>query len=849
VELARSIFFEAGNAKILNDSQEAYRAMNLITRFFPNNDRTLERSLLLPLRNIVLLPGVTLPVIASRPRSVAVAQMSIQSSNKQIAVATVRPHIATELEADESREIESLEEIYPIATLATIQRTLTLPTGAIQLVLHGVDRIQIEALSLEEQPYEVDYISLPKLSPSDDPEVSVAKTSALKEAIQSLWGEIASLNQNFPEELYSILMGNEDPAELAYQTLTLLEEGVEIAQKALAENDLDVLLHQVVEKLSHELEVQKLQGEILGRTKKELDRQQREFFLRQQLQKIREELGENESEDREINELRDRLAALKLAVPAEKQAKRELARLERVGSISAEGGVIRSYLDWLLEMPWHETAEDDFDLDRTQTILDRDHYGLVKVKERILEYLATFKLKSEIFDKQDKEENFQDRSIGTVICFVGAPGVGKTSIGRSIARALNRPFERISLGGLRDESELRGHRRTYIGSMPGRIVQALHRTGVKNPVILLDEIDKVGMDYRGDPASVLLEILDPQQNYCFRDLYLDLDFDLSRVFFIATANNLANIPPALLDRLEVIELSGYSDREKIAIAEQYLLPRQLQKSGLPAGALQLPLPTLKEIIESYTREAGVRRLEQQIGTLCRKTALRYAKGNTEVTTILPEQLENLLGAKEYLPEQLLSEPLSGVATGLAWTTTGGEVLFVEAALLPEGENLTLTGQLGEVMEESAQIAYSYIWSRAMDLGIEISVFKENGIHLHLPSGGVPKDGPSAGVAMVVAMVSLLTSTPVRNDTAMTGEINLSGEVLPIGGVREKVLAAHRLGIKRVLLPKQNQQDLIEVTEDARQELEFIFCDRIEQVLDNTLISSPSNNSHALSASK
>jgi ATP-dependent Lon protease len=404
------------------------------------------------------------------------------------------------------------------------------------------------------------------------------------------------------------------------------------------------------------------------------------------------------------------------------------------------------------------------------------------------------------------------------------------------------------LGGLRDEAELRGHRRTYIGAMPGRIVQALHRTGVKNPVIMLDEIDKVGMDYRGDPASVLLEILDPQQNYCFRDLYLDLDFDLSQVFFIATANNLANIPPALLDRLEIIELSGYSDREKMAIAEQYLLPRQIEKSGLPPNALQLPPATLKEIIESYTREAGVRRLEQQIGTLCRKTALRYAKGDSEAVSIVPEQLEKLLGTKEYLPEQLHSQPRSGVATGLAWTTAGGEVLFVEAVLLPEGENLTLTGQLGEVMEESAQIAYSYIWSQAANLGIEASIFKDNGIHIHLPSGGVPKDGPSAGITMVVAMASLLTETPVRNDTAMTGEVNLSGEVLPIGGVREKVLAAHRLGIERVLLPKQNQPDLVDVTEDVRQELEFIFCDRIEQVLENTLLVSTNNNSHKVAIS-
>ena len=487
-------------------------------------------------------------------------------------------------------------------------------------------------------------------------------------------------------------------------------------------------------------------------------------------------------------------------------------------------------------MPWHQQVEDNLDLDNARTILDEDHYGLDKVKERIIEHLATFKLKKLAQQQQASDTNVhQSYTVGTVICFAGPPGVGKTSLGQSIARTLGRPFERISLGGLRDEAELRGHRRTYIGAMPGRIVQALHRSAVKNPVIMLDELDKVGMDYRGDPASVLLEILDPQQNHSFRDLYLDLDFDLSQVLFIGTANDLSHVPPPLLDRLEIIELSGYSPQEKTNIALKYLLPRQIDKAGLPDDAVQLPKSTIELIIEYYTHEAGVRKLEQQIGTVCRKVAVRYARGNTEPQTVEPEQLAEMLGAKQFLREEIRPDSKPGVATGLAWTLQGGEILFIEAVLLPQGEDLTLTGQLGEVMQESAEIARSYVWSQAESLGIDLSVFKKNGLHIHVPAGAIPKDGPSAGVTMVTAIASLLMNKSVRNDTAMTGEINLSGEVLPIGGVREKVLAAHRIGIKRVLLPRYNQKDLVDVPADIQQQIEFILCDRIDQVLDNALV--------------
>jgi ATP-dependent Lon protease len=809
--------------------------------------KKLETSLLLPLRNIVLLPGITLPVIAGRPRSVAVAESAILTDQKQIIIAAIRPEAQARLREDENAEIESLEEIYPVATLAVVHKMSRLPIGPIQLIVEGKERVAIEELLQKTPTYVVRFRRLPTLTREN---AMIAGTKgqtleALTSAIQSLWQEVAAFNPKFPEELLAVLLSSEAPAQLAYQTSVLLEQEVPQMQALLEQENLEQLLRQVLADLQQQVEVLRLRGQILGETKKEIDQQQREFFLRQQLKKIQEELGEVNPEGKELEELRSLIQKADLPEIVEKQVKRELARLERIGSISAEGGVIRTYLDWLLEMPWHNQVEDNLDLQNAREVLDADHYGLAKIKDRIIEHLATFKLKKMALTEEMQTATEQDRSpkpderftIGTVICFTGPPGVGKTSLGRSIARALGRPFERISLGGLRDEAELRGHRRTYIGAMPGRIVQALHRAGVNNPVIMLDELDKVGMDYRGDPASVLLEILDPQQNYCFRDLYLDVDFDLSQVLFIGTANDLGNVPPPLLDRLEIIELSGYSEQEKVAIAIAYLLPRQIEKAGLPADAVQLSALTLRQVISHYTHEAGVRKLEQQLGAICRKVAVRYANGETQPIAIHPEKLEEILGPRQYLPEERRKMTQPGVATGLAWTLQGGAILFIEAALLPQGEDLTLTGQLGEVMQESAQIARSYVWSQAASLGIDLRVFKDNGLHLHVPAGAVPKDGPSAGVTMVTAIASLLMKRSVRNDTAMTGEINLSGEVLPIGGVREKVLAAHRVGIKRVLLPQQNEKDLADVPEDVRQQMEFIFCDRIEEILDNALLDS------------
>jgi ATP-dependent Lon protease len=797
--------------------------------------------LMLPLRDMVLLPGITLPVVAGRPRSVASAEATMETPEKQIVIATIRPETMQKWEQDNRAEVENLDDLYPVATLAVVQRMLRLPLGPIQLLVEGLERVQIERIRSLEPTYQVEFRQLPKLTTENAMAagMSQATVKALTDAIKSLWRDAASMNPNFSEELLAILLHSNDPAELAYQTVTLLQQDVPKTQSVLEQDNLEKLLRQVLGDLQKEVEVQRLRTQILGETKKEIDQQQRDFFLRQQLKKIQEELGDSDPDKKEIEELRKRMAEGTFPEAVEKQAKRELARLERIGSSSAEGGVIRTYLDWLLEMPWAKTVEDNLDLQNSREVLDADHYGLEKVKERIIEHLATFKLKRlariQASETESPEIQAERYTVGTVICFVGPPGVGKTSLGRSIARALGRPFERISLGGLRDEAELRGHRRTYIGAMPGRIIQALHRAGVKNPVIMLDELDKIGMDYRGDPASALLEILDPQQNYCFRDLYLDVDFNLSQVIFIGTANDLAKVPPPLLDRLELIELSGYSDREKLAIAQKYLLPRQLEKAGLPSEAMQLPEETLRQVIEYYTREAGVRRLEQQLGTLCRKVAVQFATGETTPVTVHPEQLEELLGPKRFLRDERRKTAQTGVATGLAWTLAGGEVLFVEAVLLPQGKDLTLTGQLGEVMEESGRIARSYVWSHADALGIDLGMFKDNGLHIHVPSGAIPKDGPSAGVTMLTAIASLLTHQSVRTDTAMTGEINLSGDVLPIGGVREKVLAAHRAGIKRLLLPRQNEKDLVDVPEDVRSQMEFIVCDRVEEVLNNAIV--------------
>ncbi|HMX29558.1 MAG TPA: endopeptidase La, partial [Blastocatellia bacterium] len=585
--------------------------------------------------------------------------------------------------------------------------------------------------------------------------------------------------------------------------------------------------------LANEIQVMEVRRQIATKTETEVNRQQREYLLRQQLAAIKEELGETSPEESEAALLRQRFAEADLPDEVRQEAERELAKLEKLHSAAPDYHVTRTWLELILELPWRKHTEDTLDLKHARQVLDEDHFDLKEIKDRILEHLAVLKL--------------NPTAKAPILCFVGPPGTGKTSLGQSIARALGRKFERLSLGGLHDESELRGHRRTYIGSMAGRIIQAIRRAGFNNPVLMLDEVDKLGRDFRGDPAAALLEILDPEQNKDFRDNYLDLPFDLSKVFFIGTANTLDTIPQPLLDRIEVLRLSGYSDEEKSAIARRYLIPRQLKEAGLTAEQFTLPDETLACVIARYTREAGLRQLERAIGRLARKVAVRFAEGDTATVTVQPSDLIELLGPEKFFPEQARKQLPPGVATVLAWTEAGGDVLYIEATLLPEGRALLITGQLGEVMQESAKAAQSYLWSHAEELGIDRALFKDYGLHIHVPAGAIPKDGPSAGITMAMALTSLYCKTPVRTDTAMTGEITLTGLVLPIGGVKEKVLAARRAGIRRIILPKENQKDLRELPDEVQAEMEFVFVERVEEVLAAALPEMLNKAAHAHAA--
>jgi ATP-dependent Lon protease len=624
-----------------------------------------------------------------------------------------------------------------------------------------------------------------------------------------------------PPEIRLVVLSADDPVRLAYFLGSILSLGVDKEQQMLEANTTDALIHLAHDFLAHEVEIIRLRSKIANEAQTEMDKAQRDYVLRQQMKAIQKELGEDEGgEQAEAAQLRERLTKADLPDEVRKEAERELSRMEKLPAMAPDYHVIRTYLDFILELPWRVSSENTLDLNEAQKILDEDHYDIQDVKERILEFLAVIKLRPE--------------AKSPILCFVGAPGVGKTSLGRSIARAMGRKFERLSLGGVRDEAELRGHRRTYVGAMPGRIVQSIRRAGVNNPVMMLDEIDKLGADYRGDPAAALLEILDPEQNNTFTDHYLDLPFDLSRVFFIATANQLGPIPPPLRDRMEVIQLAGYSDREKLQIATRYLVPRQVRENGLTTDQLEITDDSIKEIATRYTREAGVRQLERNIGRLARKVALKIAQGQKEKIIVDASDIKEFLGGPKFYPEEARKELPAGVATGMAWTEMGGEILFIEANLLPGGRGFTITGQLGEVMQESARAAQSYLWSHAQDFSIDPSMFRDYGVHLHVPAGAIPKDGPSAGVAITAALASLYTGRRVRPDTSMTGEITLSGLVFPVGGIKEKVLAAHRAGIRRIILPSRNESDLEEIPEDVRAELNIKLITRINEIVDAAL---------------
>ncbi len=772
---------------------------------------------ILPLRNTVALPFTVLPLTVGIPRSVKLIEEAMEGDRIIGLVAMKDPSI----------ELPGPDEVYTTGTAAQILKVVKAPDDTLQVVIQGLERIKIDYWTATEPYLKAHIIVAPDERGTEDVEVE-----AFRRTLVDLSQKLVQYLPNIPEEVVEFLERVEDPRYLTYLLASNARIEMEDTQKLLEEDSLKEKMRLLVKLLNRELEVLELGQKIQSEAREELEKAQREYFLRQQMKAIQRELGEEDEQQREIEEYRQKIEAAGMTEEAQKEAMRELARMEKMPPQAAEYWVIKTYLDWLVELPWDKLTDDNLDIEHARQVLDEDHYDLEKVKERILEYLAVRKLVKE----RGIEANPEERgAAGAILCFVGPPGVGKTSLGKSIARALGRKFTRMSLGGVRDEAEIRGHRRTYIGAMPGRIIQAIKRVGTRNPVFMLDEVDKVGADWRGDPSSALLEVLDPMQNHAFRDHYLDVDFDLSEVFWIATANILDTIPPALLDRMEVIHLDGYTEYEKIKIAQGYLIPRQLKANGLREEEIEFTEDALRAVIREYTREAGVRNLEREIGSICRKVAVKIAAGELgEKEVITPKKVRDYLGRPRFFFDAAERVERPGVATGLAWTPTGGEILFIEATRMRGKGNLILTGQLGDVMKESAQIALSYVRSKAADFGIDEAIFENSDIHVHVPAGAIPKDGPSAGVTMVTAIVSLLTNRPVRSDVAMTGEITLRGKVLPIGGVKQKVLAAHRAGLKCVILPRRNEADLEDVPEEVRNETRFVLADEIEDVVRNAL---------------
>jgi ATP-dependent Lon protease len=761
----------------------------------------------LPLKGAVTYPDTVTPLAVGQDRSIKLVNDVLTGERMLAMVASRDPEI----------EEPGPDDLYEVGVVGVVARMLKVPDGTIRILVQGAQRIRIGEY-ISEQPYLVARITeLPDIvEPSGE-------LDALARNVQNTFTEIIEQIPYLPEELQLAVNNIEDPAALSHLIAGALRISTEEKQELLEEVDVTRRLRRLSELLARELEVIQLGSRIQSQVQSEMEKGQREYFLREQLKAIQDELGEGDERQAEINELRERIEQAALPEAAQKQAERELGRLEKLPPAAAEYGVIRTYLEWLTELPWSVTTEDNLDIEHAREVLDEDHYDLEKVKDRILEYLAVRKLKPD--------------SSGPILCFVGPPGVGKTSLGRSIARALGRKFQRISVGGVRDEAEIRGHRRTYIGALPGTIMRALRDAGSRNPVFMIDEIDKMGADFRGDPSSAMLEVLDPAQNDSFRDHYLDLEFDLSDVLFIATANMLDPVPPPLQDRMEVIELSGYTVDEKLHIARQYLVPRQIRENGLTPSQIEFADSALKAVIEEYTREAGVRNLERQIGTICRKVAREVAEGKVDGRVrISAKRARELLGRQRFFAEQRRRTKDPGVATGLAWTPVGGEVLFVEASAMPGSGNLTITGQLGDVMRESAQAALSWVRAHQQSLAPDLPEdwFSNHDIHIHVPSGAVAKDGPSAGIAIATALASLITGRPVANDVAMTGEVTLTGQVLPVGGLKEKSLAAQRAGIKRVIVPQRNEGEIAEIPEHERGDLQFVYVEELGEVLEEAL---------------
>jgi ATP-dependent Lon protease len=753
----------------------------------------------LPLKETVVFPQSVSPLAIGQERSVKLVD-DVVAGERMLALVTVR-----DSEVDEP----GWDDLHEVGTAAVVHKMIRVPDGTLRILVQGVGRVRLERRA-QEEPYLVGEFSEVPDVVEESPELE-----ALTRSVQNEFGRLISLVPYLPAELELAAANVDDPSALSHLVASTLRLKTEEKQELLETADVAARLRQILAILGRELEVVELGSKIQSQVQSEMEKGQREFFLRQQLKAIQDELGEGDEQQAEINELREQVEEKNLPEDAKKAVERELARLEKLPSAAAEYGVIRTYLDWILSLPWSETTEDNLDLGHARQVLDEDHYDLEKVKERILEYLAVSKLKNDL--------------TGPILCFVGPPGVGKTSLGQSIARTTGRKFVRLSVGGVRDEAEIRGHRRTYIGAMPGTIIRSLRDAESKNPVLLIDEIDKMGADFRGDPASAMLEVLDPEQNKHFRDHYLDLPFDLSKVLFICTANQLETIPPPLLDRMDVIQLSGYTEDEKLGIARKYLVPKQLEAHGLTDEQLEIGDEALLTVIREYTREAGVRNLERRIADLCRKTAREIAEGKAERVEVDGDGARSWLGPRRFPadPRKRTADP--GVATGLAYTPVGGDVLFIEAAAYPGKGRLTITGQLGEVMQESAQAALSWVRAHATELGVAEDWFAKHDVHIHVPAGAVPKDGPSAGITMATAIASLVRGEAVAEDVGMTGEITLTGQVLPIGGLREKVLAAQRYGLKRIVVPRDNEPDLEELPEETKEELEFIPVDSIDDV--------------------
>jgi ATP-dependent Lon protease len=785
---------------------------------------------ILPLRGMVVYPLAALPLRAAQPRAVRLIDDAILRKSSVGMVASKSPH----------KDDPGVEDIYTVGTIATIARQFKSADGIVNMIVQGTERFRIVEV-VSQDPYIVARVEL-----LPEPWESSLEIEALRRNLSEGFTKISELRPDMPDELAQMIQNIEDPRQLTYAIATYMRMDMEDAQRLLEMNGLPDKMLFLLQLLNKELEVLQLGKKIQSVAQSEMEKMQREYFLREQIKAIQRELGEADEQQIEVNAFREKIAASGMNEEARREAERELDRLAKMPTQAAEYSVIRTYLDWMVSLPWQKTTPDNLDIAHARRVLDEDHYGLPDIKERIIEFLAVRKRRHELQASESAVESAKENAIsisqvaedpirrereGVILCFVGPPGVGKTSLGASIARAMGRKFIRMSLGGVRDEAEIRGFRRTYVGSMPGRIIQSIRRVESRNPVFMLDEVDKLGSDFRGDPASALLEVLDPEQNREFRDHYLDAPFDLSQTIFICTANTLETIPGPLRDRMEVLQLSGYTEQEKLKIAHGYLVPRQLKENGLRPGEVTFSDAAILKLVREYTREAGVRNLEREIGSICRRLVARAAEGKAALPFhVTPDVIADLRGKPKFYDEVVERTEIPGVATGLSWTPFGGEIIFVEATRMPGAKGFLLTGQLGEIMRESAQAALSYVRSHATELGINRRELDKSDIHVHVPAGAQPKDGPSAGVTIVTALVSLFAGRKVCADVAMTGEITLRGLVLPVGGIKEKVLAAHRAGLKRIILPRRNQPDLDDLPAEVRESLEFVLVEHVNQVL-------------------